>query len=167
MNSNLATGSDEWAKTRDTLHMWSQIVGKIRLAQAPMVNHWWQVALYVSARGLTTSAIPHGRRLFDMEFDFCDHQLRIRESSGAQRSVVLAPKPVAQFYLETAAALRELDLDVSIRTTPTEVERAIPFQDDDEHASYDPAPRTCSGARTKIISLAQRFTDTRYGLPNR
>ncbi len=102
-----------------------------------------------------------------MEFDFCDHQLRIRESSGAQRSVVLAPKPVAQFYLETAAALRELDLDVSIRTTPTEVERAIPFQDDDEHASYDPAPRTCSGARTKIISLAQRFTDTRYGLPNR
>ena len=72
---------DEWAKTRDTLHMWSQIVGKIRLAQAPMINHWWQVTLYVSARGLTTAAIPHGQRIFDMEFDFCDHQLRIRESS--------------------------------------------------------------------------------------
>ncbi|MDQ3988836.1 MAG: DUF5996 family protein [Actinomycetota bacterium] len=129
---------DEWAKTRDTLHMWSQIVGKIRLAQAPMANHWWQVTLYVSARGLTTSAIPHGRRVFDMEFDFWDHQLRIRDSSGAQRSVALAPKPVAQFYLETTATLRELDLDVPIRTTPTEVERAIPFEDDDEHACYDP-----------------------------
>ena len=129
---------DGWAKTRDTLHMWSQIVGKIRLAQAPMINHWWQVTLYVSARGLTTSAIPHGRRIFDMEFDFCDHLLRIRESSGAQRTVALAPKPVAQFYLETTAVLRELDLDVPIRTIPTEVERAIPFEDDYEHASYDP-----------------------------
>ena len=129
---------DEWAKTRDTLHMWSQIVGKIRLAQAPMINHWWQVTLYVSARGLTTSAIPHGRRIFDMEFDFCDHQLCIRDSSGAERTVALAPKPVAQFYVETTAALRELDLDVRIRTTPTEVERAIPFEDDYEHASYDP-----------------------------
>lgn len=129
---------DEWAKTRDTLHMWSQIVGKIRLAQAPMINHWWQVTLYVSARGLTTSAIPHGRRIFDMEFDFRDHQLRIRDCSGAERTVALAPKPVAQFYVETTAALRELDLDVRIRTTPTEVERAIPFEDDYEHASYDP-----------------------------
>ncbi len=129
---------DEWAKTRDTLHMWSQIVGKIRLAQAPMINHWWQVTLYVSARGLTTSAIPHGRRIFDMEFDFRDHQLRIRDCSGAERTVALAPKPVAQFYVETTAALRELDLDVRIRTTPTEVERAIPFEDDYEHASYEP-----------------------------
>ncbi len=103
-----------------------------------MINHWWQVTLYVSARGLTTSAIPHGRRIFDMEFDFCDHQLCIRDSSGAERTVALAPKPVAQFYVETTAALRELDLDVRIRTTPTEVERAIPFEDDYEHASYDP-----------------------------
>ena len=73
---------DEWAETRDTLHMWTQIVGKIRLAQAPMVNHWWQVPLYVSTRGLTTSAIPYGERAFEMEFDFCDHQLHVRSSDG-------------------------------------------------------------------------------------
>ena len=129
----------EWADTRDTLHMWTQIVGKIRLAKAPMVNHWWQVPLYVSARGLTTSAIPHGARIFDIEFDFCDHQLRIRSSSGEQRSVALGPKSVATFYRQTMAAMRDVDLEVSIRTTPTEVVRAIPFEDDHEHASYDPA----------------------------
>ena len=129
----------EWADTRDTLHMWTQIVGKIRLAKAPMVNHWWQVPLYVSARGLTTSAIPHGARIFDIEFDFCDHQLRIRSSSGEQRSVALEPKSVATFYRQTMAAMRDVDLEVSIRTTPTEVVRAIPFEDDHEHASYDPA----------------------------
>ncbi|MGH3778697.1 MAG: DUF5996 family protein [Pseudonocardiaceae bacterium] len=128
----------EWVDTRDTLHMWTQIVGKIRLAKAPMVNHWWQVPLYVSARGLTTSAIPHGARVFDIEFDFCDHQLRVRSSSGEQRSVALEPKSVAVFYTETMAAMRDLDLEVPIRTTPTEVERAIPFEDDHEHASYDP-----------------------------
>ncbi|MGH4009293.1 MAG: DUF5996 family protein, partial [Pseudonocardiaceae bacterium] len=128
----------EWAGTRDTLHMWTQIVGKIRLAKAPMVNHWWQVPLYVSARGLTTSAIPHGARIFDIEFDFCDHRLRIRSSSGEQRSVALEPKPVAVFYAETMAAMRDLDLEVLVRPTPTEVERAIPFEDDHEHTSYDP-----------------------------
>ncbi|MGH3978178.1 MAG: DUF5996 family protein [Pseudonocardiaceae bacterium] len=129
---------DEWARTRDTLHMWTQIVGKIRLAQAPMVNHWWQVPLYVSARGLTTSAIPYGRRIFEIEFDFWDHRLHIRVSTGEQRSLALAPEPVAQFYDETMAALRDLGLEVPIRTTPTEVVRAIPFEDDQEHASYDP-----------------------------
>ena len=129
----------EWTDTRDTLHMWTQIVGKLRLANAPMINHWWQVVvLYVSARGLTRSAIPRGQRLFDIEFDFCDHRLRIRDSSGAQRLVALAPKPVAQFYPETTAALRNLGLDVAIRTTPVEVERAIPFEDGHEHAAYDP-----------------------------
>jgi hypothetical protein len=128
----------EWTDTRDTLHMWTQIVGKIRLVKAPMVNHWWQVPLYVSARGLTTSAIPHGARMFDIEFDFCDHQLRIRSSSGEHRSVALEPKSVAAFYRETMAVLRDLDLEVPIRTTPTEVVRAIPFEDDHEHASYDP-----------------------------
>jgi hypothetical protein len=128
----------DWTDTRDTLHMWTQVVGKIRLASAPMINHWWQVVLYVSARGLTTSAIPHGRRLFDIEFDFCDHQLRIRSSDGRQRSVALAPKRVAQFYAEITAALRDLDLDVAIWSTPVEVKRVIPFEDDHEHASYDP-----------------------------
>lgn len=129
---------DEWSQTRDTLHMWTQVVGKIRLALAPMVNHWWQVPLYVSARGLTTSAVPYGRRCFDMEFDFIDHQLRIRSSGGGHRLVALEPKPVADFYAETMSALRELDVDVAIWTTPTEVERAIPFDADYEHRSYSP-----------------------------
>jgi Family of unknown function (DUF5996) len=129
---------DEWTDTRDTLHMWTQIVGKIRLAQAPMLNHWWQVPLYVSARGLATSAIPHSGRLFDMEFDFIDHQLRIRSSSGEQRQVPLEPKPVAAFYRETMAALDGLGLQVPIWPRPVEIQRAIPFDTDTEHASYHP-----------------------------
>jgi hypothetical protein len=129
----------DWAATRDTVHMWTQIIGKIRLAQAPMVNHWWQTTLYLTPRGLTTSAIPYGQRLFDMEFDFRDHQLRIRSSDGTEQAVALEAKPVATFYAETMAALHDLDLDLAIRPIPTEVERAIPFADDTEHASYDPA----------------------------
>ena len=128
----------DWASTRDTLHMWTQIVGKIRLASAPMVNHWWQVPLYVSARGLTTSAVPHGRRCFDMEFDFVDHLLHIRSSDGAVRAVRLESRPVTDFYAETMAALDELGMPVTIRTTPTEVVRAIPFDVDREHTTYDP-----------------------------
>jgi len=129
---------EEWADTRDTLHLWTQIVGKIRMARAPMINHWWQVPLYVTTRGLSTSAIPYDARLFDIEFDFCDHQLRIRSTSGERRQVGLEPKPVAEFYHETMAALRALDLEVSIWTTPREVERPIPFEDDTEHDSYNP-----------------------------
>ncbi|MQA13013.1 MAG: hypothetical protein GEV09_02280 [Pseudonocardiaceae bacterium] len=129
----------DWVGTRDTLHMWTQVVGKIRLGATPMVNHWWQVPFYVTARGLTTSAIPHGRRIFDIEFDFWDHLLHIRADDGDRREVTLEPKPVSQFYAETTVALRDLDLEVPIRTTPTEVERAIPFEDDDEHGTYDGA----------------------------
>ncbi|MEV6228912.1 DUF5996 family protein [Saccharopolyspora shandongensis] len=128
----------DWADTRDTLHMWMQVVGKVRLALAPMVNHWWQVPLYLSARGLTTSLMPHGRRSLDIEFDFCEHVLHIRSSSGDARRIRLAPKPVAEFYRETMAALRELELPVSIWTRPREVEYAIPFEEDTEHSSYDP-----------------------------
>jgi hypothetical protein len=127
----------DWADTRDTLHMWTQIVGKIRLANAPMVNHWWQTTLYVTPRGLTTSTIPYGRRVFDIEFDFFDHQLRIRSGEGASRAVALEPKSVADFYAETMAALRDLDVAVNIRPVPSEVELAIPFPEDTVHASYD------------------------------
>lgn len=94
----------DWTETRDTLHMWTQVVGKIRLALAPMVNHWWQVPLYVSARGLTTSAIPHGTRALDIEFDFVDHELHLRSSSGDQRRVRLEPMSVAAFYRQTMTA---------------------------------------------------------------
>jgi hypothetical protein len=129
---------DEWAATRDTLHMWTQIIGKLRLAQAPMVNHWWQVPLYVSARGLSTSAIPHRGGPFDIEFDFLDHQLHIRSSSGEAREINLEPKSVAAFYHELTAVLDALDLDVPISASPVEVQRAIPFAEDTEHATYNP-----------------------------
>ena len=128
---------DDWTPTRDTLHMWTQIVGKIRLAKAPMVNHWWQTTLYVTTRGLTTGAIPDGASSFAIEFDFCDHQLRIHRQGGAHREVRLEPKTVAQFYAETMDALAQLGIEVAIHKRPNEVERAIPFDEDTEHHSYD------------------------------
>lgn len=128
----------DWGPTRDTLHMWTQIVGKIRLAHSPLLNHWWQVTLYVSPRGLTTSSIPYRNRLFDMEFDFIDHVLLIRTSDGESRTVALAPKSVADFYAETLSALDQLGIEARISARPNEVEPAIPFAEDHEHASYDP-----------------------------
>jgi hypothetical protein len=128
---------DDWTDTRDTLHMWVQIVGKIRLAHAPLVNHWWQTTLYVSPRGLTTSAIPYGAGSFDVEFDFIDHRLVVRSSSGETRTVALEPKPVAAFHAQTLEALDQLGIRTTIQATPNEVDPAIPFAEDDEHASYD------------------------------
>jgi hypothetical protein len=117
--------------------MWLQIVGKIRLAQAPHVNHWWQVPLYVSARGLTTSAIPYGTRQFQIDFDFIDHLLRIQECDGEELQLALKPMPVAQFYATVMDLLHSIDIYVSISTKPNEVPEAIPFQKDYTHASYD------------------------------
>ncbi|MCW2884034.1 MAG: hypothetical protein QOE54_7493 [Streptosporangiaceae bacterium] len=128
----------DWAETRDTLHMWTQIVGKIRLAHAPLINHWWEVAFYVTPRGLTTSAIPYRTGAFDIEFDFVDHRLRIRVSDGSRRELALEPKPVSQFYAETMGALGELGIQTRIHPRPNEVDPAIPFADDYGHASYDP-----------------------------
>jgi hypothetical protein len=134
---------DEWTATRDTLHMWAQIVGKIRMAHMPLINHWWQVTLYVSPRGLTTGAVPHENAAFDMEFDFVDGLLAIRHSDGSRRSVPLEPKPVAEFYRETRSALNSLGIESHIVAHPNEVDPAIPFADDREHKSYDPdAART-------------------------
>lgn len=127
----------DWTATRDTLHMWTQIVGKIRLAHSPLTNHWWQVTLYVTPRGLATSTIPYGSRSFDLEFDFVDHELRIRSSDGATRHVPLEPQPVADFHERTLHALGELDIETRIQATPNEVDPAIPFAEDHEHAAYD------------------------------
>lgn len=132
-----ALALDSWRDTCTTLHMWTQIVGKTRLALAPPENHWWHIAMYVTPRGITTSAMPHGTRTFAAEFDFLDHQLYLTTSDGASRSVPLAPRSVADFYAEYRNALRSLDLDVRIRPVPVEVEVAIPFADDHEHAAYD------------------------------
>jgi len=129
---------EEWKDTCATLHMWTQIVGKVRLAQTPLVNHWWNVPLYVSARGLTTTAMPHGETFFEMEFDFVDHKLVITCSHGTSATVALEPKSVATFYQETMAALSVLGLEVHIWKMPVEIPDPIPFDQDHQHASYDP-----------------------------
>src|SRR5690606_21744861 len=108
-----------WSDTAATLHMWTQIVGKIRLVQSPWTTQSWHVALYVTARGLGTSPIAHGGRVFDMELDFVDHRLAIRTADGAQRDVALRPRTVADFYGEVCESLRALRLDVPIHTTPS------------------------------------------------
>jgi hypothetical protein len=128
----------DWEPTRATLHMWSQVVGKIRLAQTPLVNHWWNVTLYLTARGLTTSAMPYAGRTFEIEFDFIAHQLLISVSDGATRKLALEPRTVADFYRDVMALLRELDIEVKIWTTPVEVPDPIPFEQDTQHAAYDP-----------------------------
>jgi Family of unknown function (DUF5996) len=134
---------DEWTATRDTLHMWTQIVGKIRMAHMPLINHWWQVPLYVSPRGLTTGAIPYRDAVFDIEFDFVTQDLAIRHSDGSRRSVPLAAKPVAEFYGEALSALDSLGIESHIVARPNEVDPAIPFAEDYDHAAYDPdAART-------------------------
>ena len=130
---------DDWTETRETLHMWTQIVGKIRLSQAPLINHWWQVTQYVSPRGLTTGTIPYRGGSFDLELDVTAHCLRVRSSAGEERLVALSSRPVADFYAETMKALHELGIEVTIDARPNEVDPAIPFAQDDQHATYDPA----------------------------
>ena len=128
----------EWSDTCATLHMWTQIVGKIRLSQTPWINHSWHVPLYLTARGLTTSPIPYGGRSFQIDFDFIDHCLLIQTNDGLTRKMALEPRTVADFYAELFRTLTELGLDLTINTTPNEVVSAIPFEQDREHASYDP-----------------------------
>ncbi|HEY7068428.1 MAG TPA: DUF5996 family protein [Chloroflexota bacterium] len=127
-----------WQDTYATLHRWTQVVGKIRLALSPPVNHWWHTALYVTARGLTTSPIPHGDRTFEIEFDFVDHQLRVPTSDGASWALPLGPRSVADFYQEVMATLAALDLPVRIWPVPAEMPGAARLDQDTEHAAYDP-----------------------------
>ena len=127
----------EWQDTATTLHMWTQIVGKIRLTLTPWTNHSWHVTLYVTSRGLTTSPIPHGVRTFEITFDFIDHQLRIDTSDGERRTIELKPCSVADFYRAVMKTLDELHLSVAINKMPNEIESPIPFDEDEEHRSYD------------------------------
>jgi Family of unknown function (DUF5996) len=127
-----------WQSTADTLHMWTQIVGKTRLALSPLQAHWWNVPLYVSARGLSTSAMPCGSEMLEIEFDFVSHNLLFRISSGASLSLPLRAQTVADFYAEYQRGLAVLGVLVHIHPTPVEVEAPIPFAEDREHASYEP-----------------------------
>jgi hypothetical protein len=126
-----------WKDTCATLHLWTQVIGKIRLVQTPWVNHSWHVAYYVTARGLSTSPIRYGERIFQIDFDFLDHQLLIQTGEGERRSLRLKPRTVADFYRLVFAQLADLGLPVAINTTPNELVEAIPFEKDEKHRSYD------------------------------
>lgn len=128
---------EAWQETRDTLHMWTQIVGKVRLALSPLINHWWEVPLYISARGLATSVIPYQRGVFEVEFDFLDHNLVIKTSEGLSKHIPLVPRSVADFYKEFMAALKSLGVAVTIWTLPCEIPNPIAFDLDVQHSAYD------------------------------
>jgi hypothetical protein len=130
---------EQWKPTYHNLHMWTQIVGKVRLALTPKTNHWWNVPLYVNARGLTTSPIPYGNDAFEVRFDFIDHKLVIDRCNGVQRTTALEPRTVADFYSEFMLMLRELQIDVAIWPRPVEVADPVPFAEDRLYRAYDPA----------------------------
>lgn len=128
----------EWQATAESLHMWTQIVGKIRLALTPWINHSWHVTLYLTSRGLATSPIPHGLHAFEIRFDFISHELRVLKSDGALRVLPLQPRSVAAFYQTVMAAMSDLELPVKIDLTPNEITDPIPFDRDETHCAYDP-----------------------------
>jgi Family of unknown function (DUF5996) len=130
---------EAWSDTCETVHRWTQVVGKVRMAHTPLVNHWWNVTLYVTSRGLTTSPIPHGSGTFEIVFDFLDHRLLIETSDGARESLELRPMSVAEFYSQVMARLERVGASTRIWTMPSEIPDAVPFEDDRSHAHYDPA----------------------------
>jgi hypothetical protein len=151
----------DWADTRDTLHLWTQIVGKIRLAQMPWTNHSWHATLAVTPRGLMTGAMPHGDRLFQIEFDLVEHRLVI-EAERQRRELALRPQSVAAFYAEVMGTLDAMGLGVEIHGAPNEVPDAIPFAEDTVHASYDAAAAERFGAVLRhahrvLVAFRARF----------
>ena len=148
-----------WKDTYATLHMWTQVVGKVALALAPPLNHSWGIAFQVTTRGLSTRPLIHGNRSFTMEFDFVDHRLVIRASDGTEATLRLEPRTVADFYGEVMATLRKMGLGVRIWTMPSEVESPIRFEDDTVHRSYDPLFAT--RVWRILVQIEQVFTDCR------
>jgi hypothetical protein len=127
-----------WSDTCDTLQLWTQIVGKVRIALTPLINHWWNATFHVTARGLAAPAMPYRGRTFDVVFDFAQRRLDIETSDGRVETIELKPMAVADFYAAFMASLRRLGIDVQIWTMPSEIENAIPFEKDRTHAQYDP-----------------------------
>ena len=150
-----------WKDTCATLHMWTQMVGKVRLRLTPLVNHWWNVPLYVSARGLSTSLIPYGERGFELWFDFIGHRLVLETSDGMSKSLALKPESVAEFYQELMEMLRSAGIEVKIWRMPVEIPNPIPFDEDRVHASYDPA--SVEKFWRILLSVAAVFTQFRAG----
>jgi len=144
----------KWRDTLATLHLWTQIVGKVRLALTPWINHSWQVALYVTARGLGTSPVPAGREILELEFDFVAHRLAVRTSAGDEQQLALEPQSVADFYDRLMGLLKGLGIDVRINEIPNEVTNPIPFSKDHNHHSYDPG---ASYAFWRVLVQADRL----------
>src|SRR5262245_24560573 len=152
---------DAWKDTYATLHMWSQVVGKVVLAQAPPLNHSWAISLDVTARGLATRTLPHGDRSFTIAFDFIAHQLVIETSDGDRRTIPLEPRTVAEFYRIVMATLRDMGLPVRIWPVPVEIPDPIPFEQDTVHHSYDP---DAANRFWRILLQVHRvFTESRCG----
>ncbi len=148
----------EWRETCETLHLWTQVVGKIRLEQTPWLNHSWHVPLYVTPTGLTTSPIPHGLRSFELRFDFVRHVLVVEVSDGGRREIPLRPQTVADFHAQVLQALQELHLPVRIREMPCEIAGAIPFSQDRDHCAYDaPYANRFLQVLVQIDSIFKRF----------
>lgn len=155
---------EEWRDTLDTLHMYAQIVGKLRLARSPFEPEWANVALYVSPRGLTTSAIPHGLATFEAEFDFIDHDLVIRTSDGAVERIPLTGQDVADFYRQVMETLERLEIPVTITVLPQEVPNPIPFPEDRQHHTYDPvAARRFWEVLARIDVIMKRYRSRFWG----
>jgi len=152
---------DSWKDTYATLHMWTQMVGKVRLRLTPLINHWWNVPLYVTARGLTTSRIPYGQRAFELWFDFLRHELVLETTDGTRKTLALAPRSVAEFYGEFMEMLRSAEIEVKIWRMPVEVANPIPFDRDRAHASYD--PKSVENFWRILLSVDAVFTQFRSG----
>lgn len=150
---------NEWKDTCATLHMWTQIVGKVRLGLTPLVNHWWNVPLYVSARGLTTSRIPYGEKAFEVWFDFIQHNLVLEINDGQVKTLPLEPRSVADFYQQFMELLQSAGIDAKIWRMPVEIANPIPFDEDRVHASYDPDAATRFWRA--LLSIDAIFTDFR------
>lgn len=152
---------EPWSATRDTLHMWTQVVGKLKLALCPFLNQWWEVTFVLTARGLSTGLVPYGDRSFDVELDFVAHRLVIRVSDGARAEVALARRSVADFHAAFVGALREVGIDAAFSDGPSEVADPIPFAQDTTHASYDAA----SVERWWRVMVSLERVITRYRTP--
>ena len=152
---------EEWKDTYATLHMWTQIVGKIRLVKTPLTNHWWNAVLYVTSRGLTTSPIPLDQGTFEIDFDLIDHKLIIRTSDGITKHMLLAPRSVADFYAELWRVLKSIGIDVTIHAIPDEVADRIPFAEDQVHASYN--PEHANRAFRILVEVDKIFKEFRAG----
>jgi hypothetical protein len=149
---------EAWRETYATLHLWTQMVGKTRLALAPMRNHWWQVALYVTSRGLSTSPMPYQGRTVEIEFDFLKHRLVARDSEGAEHAIPLEPRSVASFYRHYQDLLRSMHLQVPIHPMPVEIADPIPFDDDFVHEAYDPvAASACWRVLVQVDRVLKQF----------